>query len=342
MRDPEISSAPRLSCVKRRSPSPVTAGTTAGSGWHCRSGLAPRSRCKSWRWRSSVPHGPQTTPGAVMASPRPTRYALRSQALSPCRGHDPGSRGRRLPSPRARASSASRAHQADVIEHVSGIGPARPPAARCCPRPPPDPRRRLALLRLRQSPAVASAHQIETARVVQMIEKFPTRVLLRRRDRRFWFSLARPWMSEIGWAYKENRSFIARSRISASNSKPTSRSRPPRWTRVTPPAYTRAPESRSRQQIARLTPGSRRYPARRCHSGTSTPYGIAVIVGVEVPCLHRQSVECTAVSRALPHIIVPAGSVPRRVRTTPRSESASVIGDARFRSPSAVSRRRGR
>src|SRR5277367_7086252 len=40
---------------------------------------------------------------AVMASPRPTRYAPRSQAFSPCRGSDPGSarkpRHRREPVP---------------------------------------------------------------------------------------------------------------------------------------------------------------------------------------------------------------------------------------------------
>jgi hypothetical protein len=29
------------------------------------------------------PHGPQTKPSAVMSSPRPRRYAPRSQAMSP-------------------------------------------------------------------------------------------------------------------------------------------------------------------------------------------------------------------------------------------------------------------
>ena len=49
---------------------------------------------------------------AVMASPRPTRYAPRSQAMSPWRGSDPDSRGRRSrrrgPAPAARAAAAAR------------------------------------------------------------------------------------------------------------------------------------------------------------------------------------------------------------------------------------------
>src|SRR3984957_18025153 len=52
----------------------------------------------------------------VMASPRPTQYAPRSQAISPCRGSDPDSRGRRLHphgrGPAARVAAAGTAHKA--------------------------------------------------------------------------------------------------------------------------------------------------------------------------------------------------------------------------------------
>jgi hypothetical protein len=49
---------------------------------------------------------------AVMASPRPTRYALRSQAFSPCHSSDPGIRDggyrHREPAPAARGAAAAR------------------------------------------------------------------------------------------------------------------------------------------------------------------------------------------------------------------------------------------
>src|ERR1700722_1552163 len=56
-----------------------------------------------------------TTPegaAGVMASPRPTRYAPRSQAFSPCRGSDPGAvrkqRRRHVPAPIEPAAATAR------------------------------------------------------------------------------------------------------------------------------------------------------------------------------------------------------------------------------------------
>ena len=66
--------------------------------------------------RSSVPHGPHTKSAAIIPSPRPTRYALRSQAMSPCRGSDPGSarkpRRRREPAPAEPAAATARCRAA--------------------------------------------------------------------------------------------------------------------------------------------------------------------------------------------------------------------------------------
>jgi hypothetical protein len=63
------------------------------------------------QWLSVAPSGPQW-PSAVTASPRPTRYVLRSQAFSPCRGSDPGIRDsghrRREPAPVERVVAAAR------------------------------------------------------------------------------------------------------------------------------------------------------------------------------------------------------------------------------------------
>ena len=61
-----------------------------------------------------VQTGPALGAGAVMASPRPMRYVPRSQAISPWRGSDPGSRGRRCRRPWRvpveRAAAAARLH----------------------------------------------------------------------------------------------------------------------------------------------------------------------------------------------------------------------------------------
>ena len=88
--------------------------------------------CRRWFGKtpafgeSSVPHGPQTKPGAVMASPRPRRCAPRSQAFSPCRGSDPGSarksRHRREPAPVAPAAAAARSRASPDLHRL-----ARPP-----------------------------------------------------------------------------------------------------------------------------------------------------------------------------------------------------------------------
>ena len=68
-----------------------------------------------------------------MASPRPTRYVLRSQAMSPCRGSGPGSarksRHRREPAPVEPAAAAARCRASPVLRRL-----ARPLTARLRPR----------------------------------------------------------------------------------------------------------------------------------------------------------------------------------------------------------------
>jgi hypothetical protein len=64
------------------------------------------------RYRIALVHYLRADSAAVMASPRPTRYAPRSQAFSPCRGSDPDSCDRRPrrrePELAARAVAAAR------------------------------------------------------------------------------------------------------------------------------------------------------------------------------------------------------------------------------------------
>src|SRR5271169_827689 len=63
---------------------------------------------------SSIPHAVHANSIDVMASPRPRRYAPRSQAFSPCRGSDPGTahkpRHRREPAPVEPAAATARCH----------------------------------------------------------------------------------------------------------------------------------------------------------------------------------------------------------------------------------------
>jgi hypothetical protein len=81
--------------------------------WYSALKMAPRSSFETLiccLFQDNV-GGPPSMPG-VMALPRPTRYALRSQAFSPCRSSDPASphtpRYRREPPPGERAAATAR------------------------------------------------------------------------------------------------------------------------------------------------------------------------------------------------------------------------------------------
>src|SRR5277367_2869302 len=64
-------------------------------------------------------------PIGVIASPRPTSYVLRSQAMSPLRGSDPGTRGRRPP-PHGLGPAAPEAAEARSRAARTGGGSALP------------------------------------------------------------------------------------------------------------------------------------------------------------------------------------------------------------------------
>src|SRR5262249_19807386 len=86
------------------------------AGFEAEDTAAPHAKQNFAFWGSSIAHDEHTNPVAVMALPRPTRYAPRSQAFSPCRGSDPGSarkrRHRREPAPVERVAATARCRAA--------------------------------------------------------------------------------------------------------------------------------------------------------------------------------------------------------------------------------------
>ena len=182
---------------------------------------------------------------AVMASPRPTACAPRSQAMSPWRGSDPDSRGRRSSSPWARASSArSRSSQMSRITKPSSAGAVanRSIAASASATSPSAPAVKQCLHQntgrrnapLQQRPArnrSSAAARISRYGVIAISAPGP---LPRRRRRR----RSVPSRRQVPRARTS-------SLTSASSSCPRSRSAPSRCTSATPSAIRAMPSARS-------------------------------------------------------------------------------------------------
>jgi len=142
---------------------------------------------------------------AVMASPRPRRYARRSQGMSPWRGSDPDSRGRRCLHrdgvPIVRAAAVVRCHAVQIEDRSAGR-----PTGRSRPRLRPHHvrRHRSRTLQAEDSAEWADAgRHLDQPSILTLFQIVAVAVLgpLRRRDRplpvRSWRGF-RLWWSPVG------------------------------------------------------------------------------------------------------------------------------------------------